>query len=259
MNENKMTEDISDEMLKAYLAAADMETPDLWSRVEQGFDREMSDLNHRNRDNKVVHMDQINRKKKFVWRKYVGIAAAILICLIAVPVIALFGAHNRTKGDIEYNKNEDVMEFTEAGTYQAAEESMAESVAESDAAAGIAEFDYETNDNLDSADSAQVTADVGTIGKNTSVLEVEVFITEEITEDGTIIPVAEIQTIVENKDFDVETGDILVFDNAEYVRECVESYDKEQNEGQFSAVIIVSDVLKQTDGRYLCHYISGLE
>lgn len=272
MSGNKTTDDISDEMLKLYFAASDMETPDLWNRVEQGFEQEISNINHCNGGDRIVSMDSVrdsvSKKKKFVWRRYAGLAAAILICLIAVPVIALLGRRNQQKGDVEmdiYGMDGEIAEETDSGKYQDAEESTAASMEESDAANEAAAFDSEmdnmdtdTADMADVADNAQDVSDTGTIGKNTAVLEVQVLIKEETTAEGTIILVAEIQAVEKNEGYSVEIGDILEFDNAAYVEECAEAYDTGQDGGALLAVIIVSDVEEQSDGRYICHYLSGM-
>lgn len=251
MSGNKTTDDISDEMLKLYLAASDMETPDLWNRVEQGFEQEIANINHCSYDNRVVSMDNVKnsagRKKKFVWRRYAGLAAAVLICLIAVPVIALLRRENQQKGDVEmdfYSMDEEAAGETDSGKYQDAEESTAASMEESDAA--------------DAAENVQADTNTGTIGKNSAVLEVQVLIKEEATADGTIILVAEIQAVESNEGYSVVVGDILEFDNAAYVEECADAYDIGQDGGGLSAVITVSDVVEQSDGRYMCHYLSGM-
>lgn len=274
MSGNKTTDDISDEMLKLYLAASDIETPDLWNRVEQGFEQEIANINHGNYDNRAVSMDNVKnsagRKKKFVRRRYAGLAAAVLICLIAVPVIALLRRENRQKGDVEmdfYSMDEETAGETDSGKYQDAEESTAASMEESDAADAAAAFDSETNtDNMetdtadsdDAAENVQADTNTGTIGKNSAVLEVQVLIKEETTADGTIILVAEIQAVESNEGYGVVVGDILEFDNAAYVEECADAYDIGQDGGGLSAVITVSDVVEQSDGRYMCHYLSGM-
>ncbi len=256
MSGNKITNDISDEMLQMYLAASDTETPDLWNRVEQGFEQEISDMHHRNCDNNVVSMDSVSKKKKFAWRNYAGLVAAILICLIVVPVIALLGRKNQKKGDVkmESYSMDGEMADDDSGKYQDAEESTAASMEES-AAVNEAAADSETDGiEADTVDDVQAVATTGTMGKNTAALEVQVLIKAETTEEGTIIFVAEVQAVEENEDYSVEAGDILEFDNAAYVEECVRTYD----DGLLSAVIMVSDVVERSDGRYMCHYLSGL-
>ncbi len=256
MSGNKMTNDISDEMLRMYLAASDTETPDLWNRVEQGFEQEISDMHHHNFDNNIVSMDSVSKKRKFTWRNYAGLAAAILICLIAVPVIALLGQKNQKKGDVtmeSYSMDEEMVKDNDSGEYQGAEESTAASMEESDAVNEEA-ADSET-DGIDTADSVQAVTTAGTLGKNTATLEVQVLIKAETTADGTVIYVAEVQADEKNEDYSVEAGDILEFDNAADVEECVITYD----DWLISAVITVSDVVERSDGRYTCHYLSGLD
>lgn len=84
--------ELSEEMVQAYLDAAEREAPDLWNSIEAGFDMELETLNHE------------RKLKKARRRKYAGIAAAvIMITAIAVPVILLNDSRkgNYKSGNIE--------------------------------------------------------------------------------------------------------------------------------------------------------------
>lgn len=75
MNGNK---DMTDKMSQAYIAAVDGDTPDLWSRVERGFEDEFARMQSERTaaPRKAIH-----------WKRYTGIAAVVLICAIAVPLL----------------------------------------------------------------------------------------------------------------------------------------------------------------------------
>lgn len=80
--------ELSDEMIQAYLDAADIETPDLWNGIEAGFDRELNNL------------ERERKLQKARRRKYAGIAAAaVLITIIALPVILMSGRSKESKSD----------------------------------------------------------------------------------------------------------------------------------------------------------------
>lgn len=85
MNGNK---DMTDEMFQTYIAAVDEETPDLWSRVERGFESEIIRMQSEKAaaPRRVIH-----------WKRYMGIAAVVLICMIAVPLFLMNG--NKSKSD----------------------------------------------------------------------------------------------------------------------------------------------------------------
>lgn len=72
---------LSEAQLEAFYQMAEQDTPDLWSRIEAGYQNEMNMSN-------VVDMEAIRRKK--LRRKYLGVAAAVvLVVLIAVPTMML--------------------------------------------------------------------------------------------------------------------------------------------------------------------------
>jgi len=133
--------ELSEEMLQAYLDATDMETPDLWSRIDAGFDSEVTQINNEKKLNK-------KRNKKFI----TFIAAAVLLTLIALPIAMLGGRSNEKDMVTEGIKDEDIafeaeaesaaadMDVTEASFEEneaAMEEAVAEDAEESDNEASI--------------------------------------------------------------------------------------------------------------------------
>ena len=82
-----MTEDIPEEILEAYMKEVENDTPDLWSKIETGYEKEIM---------------SIDNEKKLRKKKTIGIiAAAALITLIAVPVAIL---NNKSTKDDKNNR-----------------------------------------------------------------------------------------------------------------------------------------------------------
>lgn len=80
---DNMVEDIPDDILNEYLKQVENDTPDLWSRIDAGFDKEINLI------------DSENKARR---RKTAGfIAAAVLIVVIAIP-IAVLNVTNNKKG-----------------------------------------------------------------------------------------------------------------------------------------------------------------
>ncbi|MBR1817065.1 MAG: hypothetical protein IJ763_10295 [Lachnospiraceae bacterium] len=78
-----MAEVIPDEILEAYMKEVENDTPDLWSKIETGYEKELM---------------SIDNERKLRKKKTIGIiAATALIALIAVPVAVL--SNRGTKGD----------------------------------------------------------------------------------------------------------------------------------------------------------------
>lgn len=116
-------EKLTDEMLEAYLDNIESETPDLWSRIETGFDKE-------------VH------KKKLHWQKYMGLAAAVLACVFFIRWIPTV---MNTKDKEKSMNKEDIIYSDD---FQEETDSMNEDVCMSDeAASDNAEESIMNNEN----------------------------------------------------------------------------------------------------------------
>lgn len=90
MNGNK---DITNEMSQAYIAAAAEETPDLWGRIEKGFEDELAGMQSGKAaaPRRVIH-----------WKRYAGIAAAVLICVLVIPLVMRNG--KKSDDTVSYDK-----------------------------------------------------------------------------------------------------------------------------------------------------------
>lgn len=84
MNHNEYDTGLTGEMLNAYMDVSSQDTPDLWSRIEEGFDKELATMKEEQVSNDNIIQFQ---KKRTMRRVITSIAALIVICLIALPVI----------------------------------------------------------------------------------------------------------------------------------------------------------------------------
>ncbi len=74
-------EELTEEELKAYNNLIDENTPDLWSRISEGFDIEIS------QQQQAIPMPVVKKKRKFPYAYISLAAAALLITIIAIPLI----------------------------------------------------------------------------------------------------------------------------------------------------------------------------
>ena len=164
--------ELSEEMLQAYLEAADMETPDLWSRIDAGFDSEVTQINNEKKLNK-------KRNKKFI----TFIAAAVLITLIALPIAMLGGRSNEKDMVTEGIKDEDIA-FEEEAESAAADMDVTEASFEENAAMDeVPAEDAEESDN----EASIITDSAENAVESAPSEELEEDADEEITEpEGTV-------------------------------------------------------------------------
>ncbi|MDD6327260.1 MAG: hypothetical protein Q4D54_00725 [Eubacteriales bacterium] len=121
MDHNEFNTGLSNEMLNEYMNVSSQDTPDLWSRIDVGFDRELAMMRNEQAQNSTIIQFQ---RKRTVRRIIISIAALIVICLIALPVI---NRKSAIKSE-EHNK-------TDSGTkIELVPESSREDVAETDSA-----------------------------------------------------------------------------------------------------------------------------
>lgn len=88
---NEENNGISEEMLQAYMNATDIDTPDLWERIDAGFLPEYENYSK----------EQVKQKKikKQIKKKYFVMAAAVvLVVLIAIPV--MLGGRNKSEDNV---------------------------------------------------------------------------------------------------------------------------------------------------------------
>ena len=254
--DNDNITELSDEMIQAYLDAADMDTPDLWSRIEDGFDREYADMqnegmqtnntsiqqdgmkqdddvinvpeimeNTSNIENDNGSMDNVVQFGKYRFRakkkKYFGIVAAvILVAIIAIPVLKL-GSGGRTKsGDTIDNSVKGEFEYSGQDGVDAAASDMMEESEETYYSA-----DMESAENSQGSDGIADSASADeSAAANTKDSEAVTTEASNITEYGSGV---ERQICVSGK-FDIlidPTATIVMFEVSKVVSNEYDEYD----------------------------------
>ena len=87
-----VVEELPSDILDEYLKQVENDTPDLWSRIDAGFEKEINLINNENKA----------RRKKTVG----FIAAAVLIVVIAIPVAILNVTNHKKNKDNTTTKND---------------------------------------------------------------------------------------------------------------------------------------------------------
>ena len=121
---NEIVEELSDLQREQYIEQTRLDTPDLWGRIEAGFEAELTELQKQN-DKKIV---DINTKRKLK-NKYRGlVAAAVLLIVIALPVAFLNMGGTKKSSDevwenigVEGNDKTEMYEATESALESDAE------------------------------------------------------------------------------------------------------------------------------------------
>ncbi|MBE5954310.1 MAG: hypothetical protein E7257_09200 [Lachnospiraceae bacterium] len=96
---NYLVEYVSDEMINSYVWEIGNSTPDLWSKIEAGFEEEAKDV-----------IRERKRKSARGWKTFGYVAAAVLITIIAIPVMKL---------GMGGEKSEEAIMMTESATTEA--------------------------------------------------------------------------------------------------------------------------------------------
>lgn len=208
---NYQVEFVSDELLNSYLTAVGNDTPDLWGRIEAGFEAEAKDV-----------IRERKRKSARAWKTLGYVAAAVLITIIAIPVMKL---------GMGGEKSEDTTMMTESATAESYEE-MSDSVAMEALAEDIVESGVENEsamtenmNNVITGDSQSAQADntesdmVAVKGIQTDARQLVVQ-GEFIFDDEADIIKFHIKMINDNhyEDVIIEVGDEITLSNPLYVK-----------------------------------------
>lgn len=96
-------ESLSEQEMNAYLSMKAGDTPDLWSRIEAGFDEEVNEI----KNNKKTDSEFKRRRKKY----FGVIAACVIVTIIAIPVLimsnVLGGGRSKNSAETAMDKVED--------------------------------------------------------------------------------------------------------------------------------------------------------
>ena len=169
-----MALDIPDELIDAYLNEVEINTPDLWSKIETGYEKEL----------KLIDSENKTRRKKVIG----FIAAAVVIVVIAIPV-AIFNVAGKKESKKEettenkefsfnYEESADSDDYEVDEAYMEAEDTTeAYEEQESDSASSDTREQYSSNviydnKNSEKTDNAEGTADEAFINENEIAKEI---------------------------------------------------------------------------------------
>lgn len=157
MPDNPEIEDISDEMIDAYLNAAAMETPDLWDKIEVGYNKEYAQIQKETNPNIIEFNADNKAKKRKIPKHYFGLVAAVLlIVIIAIPVMNM---GDRTKSDKRSSDSIAKEEsFDETPSYdEAYSEAASDEISSNESVSASDESSYNESDSDENVDNGNYT------------------------------------------------------------------------------------------------------
>lgn len=245
INDIHNEEELTDEMLQAYLDNVDVETPDLWERIEAGFDAEIE-----NSAETKKNRTKGNDGGRQGLRRYAGLVAAIVVCAIVIPVAMLSSNNKNTKND-NAAYDSDITEAQESADM--ADESM-DMMPESadmtdDIAEDIQQADSALNQNSASSDSIK-----DDDAYNSETLTVLVTLEYVTADNDTENVLATVQNVISDSE-DVkllEEGDVITFINQDEFEEMYKAYNK-KTDGEYE--IVVTDVTESGNGSYVARFV----
>lgn len=231
INDIHNEEELTDEMLQAYLDNVDVETPDLWERIEAGFDVEIE-----NSADAKKNRTNGNTGGRQGLRRYAGLVAAIVVCAIVIPVAMLSSNNKNTKNDnAAYDSD-----------ITAAQESaeMADDIAED-----IQQADSALNQNSVSTDC--IKADDACNQESLTVLVTLEYATADNGIENVLATVHKVISYSEDVKL-LEDGDVITFINQDEFEEMYKAYNK-KTDGEYE--IAVTDVTESGDGSYVARFV----
>ena len=217
---------VSDEMVNAYMQTVDMQTPDLWSRIEAGFETENAELI------KERKLKQARNKKLIGFA-----AAAVLITVIAIPILSANSIDKEEKMSSDY-RNEVVQEMgqsmesemvaDEMTTEAYLEDSAYESVNESGELQDDSSFSQLPHEDQSSFEDNEIIPSGIVLGTEEDVLDVEGVQTDSRTitvegefvySEGTSDMSFEITKVGDNEydELEIKLGDNIILINPDYI------------------------------------------
>lgn len=254
INDIHNEEELTDEMLQAYLDNVDVETPDLWERIEAGFDVEIE-----NSADAKKNRTNGNTGGRQGLRRYAGLVAAIVVCAIVIPVAMLSNNNKNTKNDELYSKDyydnaaydSDITETQESA--EIADESM-DMMPESadmtdDIAQDIQQADSALNQNSVSTDC--IKSDDAYNQESLTVLVTLEYVTADNDTENVLATVHKV--ISDSEDVKLlEDGDVITFLNQDEFEEMYKAYNK-KTDGEYE--IVVTDVTEFGNGSYVARFV----
>lgn len=231
INDIHNEEELTDEMLQAYLDNVDVETPDLWERIEAGFDVEIE-----NSADAKKNRTNGNTGGRQGLRRYAGLVAAIVVCAIVIPVAMLSSNNKNTKNDnVAYDSD-----------ITAAQESaeMADDIAED-----IQQADSALNQNSVSTDC--IKADDSCNQESLTVLVTLEYATADNDTENVLATVQKVISYSEDVKL-LEDGDVITFINQDEFEEMYKAYNKKTDD---EYEIAVTDVTESGNGSYVARFV----
>jgi len=145
---NDLVEYVSDEMINSYVWEIGNSTPDLWSRIEVGFEEEA----------KAVARER-KRKSTRVWKTLGYVAAAVVITIIAVPVMKL------GMGEKKSEESVDMIDMEATESYDNSYDEVPDSVTMEAAAESDSQNDEEVSNDVNNEQLTQLVPENGTEGQ----------------------------------------------------------------------------------------------
>lgn len=222
---------VSDDMINSYMQAVDMQTPDLWDRIQTGFDMENAEL---------IREKKLKQSRN---KKLIGFAAAaVLITVIAIPIIGLNNIEREETKSSDY-RNDSIYNMEQAvESEMAADEIATESYFE-DSVDGAYESVNESGevhmqdnssfsqlpyDDQSSLEESEIIPSGVVLGTEDEMLDTEGVQTDSRTiivegefvySDSTSDLTFEITKIGENEydEYEVKLGDNIILINPDYI------------------------------------------
>ena len=223
MNENKITNlneyksenlqnevmigEMSHEMLDAYYQMAQDDTPDLWSRVEQGFDAEYGTIKSE------IHSERLRKRKV---RN--AVAAVILVTIIAVPVMIMMNQGGAKEESKSTEASNDI-----AFEMEADEENVKQDYLQDESAMESTREECVEGENINSTES-QNESSVSDDGQTTTdPLQGEITDDRVLAARGELVEVDYDNSVVrfrvdklcssQYEEYSIETGDVILITN----------------------------------------------
>lgn len=233
--------ELSEEMIQAYLDAAEMDTPDLWTDVAAGYEKEYKEL---------IKERQLNKARR---KKYWGVAAAVLlVTIIVVPVIMMQSQSSKDEKKDSYHMSSEAftdnmdnnMEATENAIYNESPDMSNEYEDGIDCDVNGVSAEEPCNDN--SNDSEQISA---SISKDYIAIEGEIL----VSSDGKYI--VYINDVTENTydNYNIASGQSIEIINTEDFEKILSNNGISIEEISDKKHILVFDsvnVLQSEDAKY---------
>lgn len=245
INDIHNEEELTDEMLQAYLDNVDVETPDLWERIEAGFDVEIE-----NSADAKKNRTNGNTGGRQGLRRYAGLAAAIVVCAIVIPV-AMLSSNNKNTKNTNVAYDSDITEAPESA--ETADESMNMLPESAEMADDIAEDIQQADSalNQNSASTDCIKSDDAYNQESLTVLVTLEYATADNDTENVLATVHKVISYSEDVKL-LEEGDVITFINQDEFEEMYKAYNK-KTDGEYE--IAVTDVTESGNGSYVARFV----